>query len=97
MPSSTGMSRVRRAASAGILAVATTAAALTFFGGQAAGQGEFFVLPHATLDPATTSTRETIVLDVRGSERAGLKVEDLVAKFRRIRGQEIDDDSLLIE
>jgi putative ABC transport system ATP-binding protein len=38
-----------------------------------------------------------IVLDVRGSERAGLKVEDLVAKFRRIRGQEIDDDSLLIE
>jgi putative ABC transport system ATP-binding protein len=38
-----------------------------------------------------------IVLDVSGPERAGLKVEDLVAKFRRIRGQEIDDDSLLIE
>ena len=38
-----------------------------------------------------------IVLDVSGPERAGLKVEDLVAKFRRIRGQDIDDDSLLIE
>lgn len=38
-----------------------------------------------------------IVLDVSGTERAGLKVEDLVAKFRRIRGKEIDDDSLLIE
>lgn len=38
-----------------------------------------------------------IVLDVSGTERAGLKVEDLVAKFRRSRGKEIDDDSLLIE
>ncbi len=38
-----------------------------------------------------------IVLDVSGAERAGLRVEDLVAKFRRARGKAIDDDSLLID
>lgn len=36
-----------------------------------------------------------IVLDVRGEERKDLEVEDLVAMFRRIRGQTIDDDALL--
>jgi len=37
-----------------------------------------------------------IVLDVAGSERGRLTVEDLVAMFRRQRGQELDDDELLI-
>ncbi|HEU4987555.1 MAG TPA: ABC transporter ATP-binding protein [Rhizobiaceae bacterium] len=36
-----------------------------------------------------------IVLDVRGDERKDLEVEDLIAMFRRIRGQTIDDDALL--
>jgi putative ABC transport system ATP-binding protein len=38
-----------------------------------------------------------IVLDVRGEERKGLQIEDLIAMFRRIRGQTIDDDALLID
>ena len=37
-----------------------------------------------------------ILLDVSGEERARLTIEDLVAKFRSIRGRPIDDDSLLI-
>ena len=37
-----------------------------------------------------------ILLDVSGEERARLTIEDLVAKFRTIRGRPIDDDSLLI-
>lgn len=37
-----------------------------------------------------------VVLDVKGSERAGLQVEDLVAMFRKVRGQEIADDALLL-
>lgn len=37
-----------------------------------------------------------IILDVRGDERDGLTVEDLVAKFRDIRGKQIDDDALLM-
>lgn len=37
-----------------------------------------------------------IVLDVAGDERKGLGVEDLIAMFRRIRGQTLDDDALLI-
>ena len=37
-----------------------------------------------------------IVLDVKGEERAGLTVDELVAMFRRQRGQTIDDDALLI-
>jgi putative tryptophan/tyrosine transport system ATP-binding protein len=37
-----------------------------------------------------------IVLDVRSAERDGLSVGELVAMFRRQRGQVIDDDSLLI-
>jgi putative ABC transport system ATP-binding protein len=37
-----------------------------------------------------------IVLDVRGEERKGLQIDDLVEMFRRIRGQAIDDDELLI-
>ena len=37
-----------------------------------------------------------IVLDVRGDERKGMQVEDLIEMFRRIRGQTIDDDELLI-
>jgi len=38
-----------------------------------------------------------IILDVSGEERANLDVEDLIQMFRSVRGQEIDDDSLLIE
>lgn len=37
-----------------------------------------------------------IVLDVSGDERKGLQVEDLIEMFRKIRGQTIDDDELLI-
>jgi len=37
-----------------------------------------------------------VVLDVKGSERIGLGVEDLVAMFRRVRGETLDDDALLI-
>ncbi len=38
-----------------------------------------------------------IILDVSGHERSNLSVEDLIQMFRDVRGQEIDDDSLLIE
>ena len=37
-----------------------------------------------------------IVLDVAGDSRKELQVEDLIAMFRRIRGQTLDDDALLI-
>ena len=38
-----------------------------------------------------------VVLDVKGEERSGLTVDELVARFRRVRGRTIDDDELLIE
>jgi putative ABC transport system ATP-binding protein len=38
-----------------------------------------------------------IILDVAGEERSNLDVEDLIHMFRKVRGQEIDDDSLLID
>jgi len=37
-----------------------------------------------------------VVLDVRDSEREGLKVEDLLHMFEKVRGEEIDDDALLL-
>jgi putative ABC transport system ATP-binding protein len=37
-----------------------------------------------------------IVLDVDGDDRSSLQVEDLIAMFRRVRGQTLDDDELLI-
>lgn len=37
-----------------------------------------------------------VVLDVAGDARAGLGVDDLVAMFRKVRGQEIEDDALLM-
>ena len=37
-----------------------------------------------------------IVLDVAGEERRGLTVEDLIHMFERVRGQELDDDTLLL-
>ena len=37
-----------------------------------------------------------IVLDVKGDERKGLGVDDLVVMFRRVRGQTLDDDALLL-
>lgn len=37
-----------------------------------------------------------IVLDVSGDSRKDLQVEDLIAMFRNMRGQTLDDDALLI-
>ncbi|MCJ8506631.1 ABC transporter ATP-binding protein [Rhizobium lemnae] len=37
-----------------------------------------------------------IVLDVSGGSRKDLQVEDLIEMFRKIRGQKLDDDELLI-
>ena len=37
-----------------------------------------------------------IVLDVAGDSRKTLQVEDLIAMFRKMRGQTLDDDALLI-
>jgi putative ABC transport system ATP-binding protein len=37
-----------------------------------------------------------IVLDVSGDNRKDLQVEDLIAMFRKMRGQTLDDDALLI-
>ena len=37
-----------------------------------------------------------IVLDVAGDNRRNLQVEDLIAMFRKMRGQTLDDDALLI-
>lgn len=37
-----------------------------------------------------------IVLDVTGDNRKDLQVEDLIEMFRKIRGQKLDDDELLI-
>jgi putative ABC transport system ATP-binding protein len=36
-----------------------------------------------------------IILDVRNPERSELTIEDLVARFRRVRGQELEEDKLL--
>jgi len=38
-----------------------------------------------------------VILDVSGPERAGLGVDDLVEMFRKVRGQELSDDALLID
>ena len=37
-----------------------------------------------------------MVLDVIGEERKGLTVEDLLHMFEKVRGQELDDDALLL-
>jgi len=37
-----------------------------------------------------------VVLDVREQDREGLKVEDLLHMFERVRGAELDDDALLL-
>ncbi|MHA1597181.1 MAG: ABC transporter ATP-binding protein [Alphaproteobacteria bacterium] len=37
-----------------------------------------------------------VVLDVSGDERKGMKVEDLLHMFERVRGEEIDDDALIL-
>jgi putative ABC transport system ATP-binding protein len=37
-----------------------------------------------------------IAFDVKGEERAGLDVPDLLALFSRVRGEELDDDKLLL-
>jgi putative ABC transport system ATP-binding protein len=38
-----------------------------------------------------------ILLDVTGDKRKTLGVEDLIEMFRKVRGQTLDDDALLIE
>lgn len=38
-----------------------------------------------------------ILLDVTGDKRKTLEVEDLIEMFRKVRGQTLDDDALLIE
>ncbi|WP_404384537.1 ABC transporter ATP-binding protein [Caenispirillum salinarum] len=37
-----------------------------------------------------------VVLDVEGEERRGMKVEDLLHMFEKVRGEEVDDDSLIL-
>jgi putative ABC transport system ATP-binding protein len=37
-----------------------------------------------------------VVLDVSGEERRGLDVQHLLAMFERVRGEQIDDDALLL-
>ncbi|WP_321502748.1 ABC transporter ATP-binding protein [Breoghania sp.] len=37
-----------------------------------------------------------VVLDVKGEQRKGLGVDDLVDMFRKVRGQELEDDALLL-
>jgi len=37
-----------------------------------------------------------VVLDVAGDERSRMKVEDLLRMFEQVRGQELDDDKLLL-
>lgn len=37
-----------------------------------------------------------VVLDVSGPERAAMDVSDLLAMFSRVRGEEVDDDKLLL-
>jgi putative ABC transport system ATP-binding protein len=36
-----------------------------------------------------------IVLDVRDPERSRLTIEDLVARFRRVRDKDLEEDKLL--
>jgi len=38
-----------------------------------------------------------VVLDVEGEARARLDVPDLLAEFARLRGQQLADDSLLLD
>lgn len=38
-----------------------------------------------------------VMLDVSGEERANLTIDDLIAKFRNVRGGPLDDDKLLID
>ncbi len=37
-----------------------------------------------------------VVLDVAGEERHGLKVEDLLHMFEKVRGETVDDDALIL-
>ncbi|WP_018717786.1 ABC transporter ATP-binding protein [Arhodomonas aquaeolei] len=37
-----------------------------------------------------------VVLDVSGEERRGMKVEDLLHMFEKVRGEEVDDDALVL-
>jgi putative ABC transport system ATP-binding protein len=37
-----------------------------------------------------------VVLDVSGKEREGLDVHHLLEMFEKVRGEEIDDDALLL-
>jgi putative ABC transport system ATP-binding protein len=37
-----------------------------------------------------------VVLDVRDQQRDGLKIEDLLHMFERVRGSQLNDDALLL-
>ncbi len=37
-----------------------------------------------------------VVLDVRGQERAGMTVDDLIAQFAQVAGRELDNDRILL-
>jgi putative ABC transport system ATP-binding protein len=37
-----------------------------------------------------------VVLDIAGPERAGMEVPDLLAMFAKVRGEQLDDDKLLL-
>lgn len=38
-----------------------------------------------------------IILDVSGDERKNLSVKDLIDMFKKVRGETLDDDALLIQ
>jgi putative ABC transport system ATP-binding protein len=37
-----------------------------------------------------------VILDVHGKQRRGLKVEDLLQMFEKVRGEPVTDDTLLL-
>jgi putative ABC transport system ATP-binding protein len=37
-----------------------------------------------------------VILDVKGEERAGMDVPDLLHMFEKTRGEKLDDDKLLL-
>jgi putative ABC transport system ATP-binding protein len=37
-----------------------------------------------------------VILDVHGEQRRGLKVEDLLQMFEKVRGERVTDDTLLL-
>lgn len=81
-PANIGTGRARRATTAlGVVVAAAIGVATLSTGTTAAGPEDFWILPHATLDPASSATTETIVL-------AGGCFWGIQAVFQRINGVE---------